>query len=257
MTSFILRLIAIIAMLLDHAAYTLMTPGTEEFVFIRSVGRIAFPIFCFLIVEGFEHTRSVEKYIARLAAFALISEIPFDLAFHRTPLEFAAGQNVFLTLLLGLAAITFAGKIIPMLMKHSKMFEKHTENRLMQIFLASPVIFLCGWLAKMLHTDYGWFGVAVICIFYLLRSKPALALISFSILNILHYCVQIIPLESSRALFSFQVIGMETIQWFAPFAALPIGFYNGQPGEKKFRALFYVFYPAHLLILWALSLIIY
>jgi len=254
MTSFILRLIAIIAMLLDHTAYVLMPPGSEEFIFMRSVGRIAFPIFCFLIVEGFEHTRSVKKYLGRLAVFALISEIPFDLAFHKKPLEFASGQNVFLTLALGLAAITFSGKISPLIMKRSDSLKKHAEKRWVQMLVSSPVILLCGWLAHLMHTDYGWFGVAVICIFYLFHAKRALALIAYSLLNTLHYCVDIIPIEASRALFSFQVIGLNVITWFAPFSALPIGFYNGKPGEKKFKALFYVFYPAHLLILWAISL---
>lgn len=123
-----LKLIAIITMLIDHTAATildrtLMARGgnqlnpnnieevvkfyTDNGVIIaanmtmRLIGRLAFPIFCFLLIEGFIHTRNVWKYAARLALFALISEIPFDLAFKGKVLEFTY-QNVFFTLFIGL-----------------------------------------------------------------------------------------------------------------------------------------------------------
>ena len=256
MTSFILRLIAVIAMLLDHTAAVLIDPGSSAYTIMRIIGRIAFPIFCFLLVEGFEHTRSVGKYMSRLALFAIIAEIPFDLAFHGEPLEFSAGQNVFLTLLLGLAAITAAGNGVPWVL--GKLFPdwKHADNRFIQILLSSPVIALCCWLADKFSTDYGWFGVAAICIFYLLRFNRALALTAFALLNTLRYGVTIIPEDSYYTLFAFRVYGLNTIQWLAPLAALPIGFYNGQPGERRFRYWFYIFYPVHLLILWVISTVI-
>ncbi len=256
MTSFILRIIAVIAMLLDHTAAVLVSPVSEAYPLMRCIGRIAFPIFCFLVVEGFEHTRSVGKYMGRLAIFACLAEIPFDLAFHNAVTEFRQGQNVFITLLLGLAAITAAGKGVPWLLGRVAPDFAHAENRLVQGVLASPVIALCCQLADALDTDYGWFGVLTICIFYLLRSRRALALLAFALLNTLKYCVAILPEDSSNVLFSFRVLGLDTVQWYAPLAALPIGFYNGQPGCRKYRYWFYIFYPAHLLVLWLLSMVI-
>ena len=94
--SFQLKWIAVITMIIDHTGAVLFP---DDMVF-RYIGRIAFPIFCFLLVEGFFHTRDVRKYMLRLGLFALISEIPYDLAFRDTVLEFEH-QNVFFALLLG------------------------------------------------------------------------------------------------------------------------------------------------------------
>lgn len=75
-----------------------------DLILLRIIGRLSFPIFMFLIEEGYIHTRSVNRYMIRLGVFAILSEIPFDLAFHGELLEFQ-NQNIFFTLLLGLVAI--------------------------------------------------------------------------------------------------------------------------------------------------------
>ena len=96
LNSFQLKCIAVITMIIDHTGAVLF-PG--ELVF-RYIGRISFPIFCFLLVEGFFHTRDMRKYMLRLGVFAVLSEIPYDLAFRGTMLEFSH-QNVFFSLLIG------------------------------------------------------------------------------------------------------------------------------------------------------------
>lgn len=126
-----LKLIAIFTMMIDHTAATILektliargmfkldptdASATMQFyadngliyaadMIMRLIGRIAFPIFCFLLIEGFMHTRNVTKYAIRLALFAAISEIPFDLAFNNHILEYGY-QNVFFTLLIGLLTL--------------------------------------------------------------------------------------------------------------------------------------------------------
>jgi hypothetical protein len=155
-----LKIIAVISMLIDHIAYVMIERGTGlagDFYMIdrvmRGVGRIAFPIFCFTIVEGFVHTTNVKAYLKRLLVFALISEIPFDLALRGSVI--ASGyQNVFWTLALGLGV----------LMIYQDLFMPSWKKIL--------GIFLCFQLANLFHTDYSIYGVITIFAMYYFRREP-------------------------------------------------------------------------------------
>lgn len=148
LNSFTLKMIAIICMIIDHVGY-IFFPNT---IIFRAIGRIAFPIFCFLIVEGFHHTRSHMNYLIRLTIFALLSEIPFDLAFWGTLFDWQH-QNVFFTLALGLASIFC--------------LEEMNNRRI----YALPLILMWG-AAYFIHCDYGIGGVIFICMLYLTRETP-------------------------------------------------------------------------------------
>lgn len=180
-----LKIIACITMLLDHIGASILEPlvfrqmeaagittwNYETFVtacpgigipyaLLRCIGRIAFPIFCFLLVEGFLHTKNVWKYAFRLFLFALISEVPFDLAFYGK-VFYRESQNVYFTLFLGLIVI---------LMLHS--IEIKFQNQWFpRIILKLLAIFIGASLAELLHTDYGLTGVLVITIMYILRNN--------------------------------------------------------------------------------------
>ena len=122
---------------------------------LRFTGRLAFPIFCFLLVEGFVHTHNVKGYLGRLVLFGLLSEVPFDLAFFRSPFDPSA-QNVYWTLALGVLA-----------MAGLKRFEK--ENGLpgwQGLVWAGG----CAALALVANTDYHAIGVLIICTLYLTRA---------------------------------------------------------------------------------------
>ncbi|NLC03985.1 MAG: TraX protein, partial [Tissierellia bacterium] len=96
MSILILKIIALISMVIDHYG-AIFQSGIDIY---RIIGRLAFPIYAFLLVEGYTHTRDVKKYGRRLLIFALVSELPFDLAFYGK-LSFTH-QNIFFTLFIGL-----------------------------------------------------------------------------------------------------------------------------------------------------------
>ena len=171
-----LKTIACITMLVDHIGAScieagILTPGLDIGTLsrdtlsayplfqldrvLRFTGRLAFPIFCFLLVEGFVHTRDVKKYVRRLFLFALISEVPFDLAFFRTPF-YPGAQNVYWTLALGVLAM--AG------LKH---FEKPDGSASWKGLLCAAGCTLAALLAC---TDYDGIGVLIICALYLTRA---------------------------------------------------------------------------------------
>lgn len=150
--NFTLKIIAVIAMVIDHAGYIFLDYGSTEYDVCRGIGRIAFPIFCFLIVEGFHHTRSHVNYLIRLCIFALLSEIPFDLAFRGVLFDWSH-QNVFITLAIGLASIFC--------------LEEMNNRRLFAI----PLVILWA-AAYLVHCDYGIGGVLLINMFYQTKKSP-------------------------------------------------------------------------------------
>lgn len=157
-----LKMIAMFFMLIDHFAYVMIERGIGVYGqwytidrIMRGMGRIAFPIFCFTIVEGFQKTKNAYAYLKRLFLFALISEIPFDLAFRGTviALDF---QNVFWTLAFGLALLILY------------------EDRMMEDWKRAVGMAACFIIPQMLHTDYSVYGVLAIFLMYRLRKEPLL-----------------------------------------------------------------------------------
>ena len=146
LNSFQLKWIAITTMLIDHVGAVLFP---YEMMF-RIIGRIAFPIFCFLIVEGFFHTRDARRYMMRLGLFALLSEVPYDLAFRGQLLDMSR-QNVFFTL--------FLGVLLMYLLEKSP-----------NIFIKAAEIVLILYAAEVLRTDYSDRGVLLIFIYYVLKK---------------------------------------------------------------------------------------
>lgn len=188
LNSFSLKMIAIITMLIDHIGAVLF-PG--EMVF-RYIGRIAFPIFIFLMVEGFYHTGDVRKYEIRMVIFAFVSEIPFDLAFSGTVFD-PENQNVFFTLAIGL-----------IMMDMLKRWEGTYWKR-------ACVLAGCVAAGILLCTDYGGAGVLLIYFFYHFRESPAAKFITTAV--------------TAVACFG-------AIEAFCLFAFIPILLYNGKRGPS-------------------------
>jgi len=229
MTSFHLHIIAMAAMLCDHLGRTIMT----EMVWLTYLGRIAFPIYAFLLTEGLRHTRDVERYMMRLLLFALISEIPFDLMLYGMPC-FWSHQNCLWTLLLGLLSLHLADSI--------QNHEKDTVVSGVAVFLT---VFFTSITAGLLSLDYGHFGILQIWLFSFFRKKrqhsPLYLLLGTTLLNVLPVSEPFLP-------FPTLLIPAQTL---ATFSLVPIRFYNGKPGyqSKSWKLLCYFFCPLHMVIL--------
>lgn len=221
MNSFQLKMIAIITMLIDHTAAVLISPNQPLYALMRIIGRIAFPIFCYLIVEGFYHTRSVKKYILRLSAFALISEVPFDLALFEEGFYWNY-QNVYFTLAIGLIVVSGIHWIR----------NKYTYNAIISNLIQFIIVIGGCSIAIILRTDYSFMGVLMILVFYLYREKKQKLVLAVFVVALL---------------FGF---GIEII---ATLSLIPIFLYNGEKGPSGGKYFFYVFYPAHLYILYIIE----
>ncbi len=226
MNGYTLKLIAIITMFIDHMAAILIPPDTTAYLICRSIGRLAFPIFCFLLVEGFLHTHNVKKYLARLGVFALISEIPFDLAFSNKTIHngFLLHQNIFFTLFIGLAVIYLMSII-------DRKYVKYVF--LSNIFDTLVVIAGC-YAATILATDYEFMGVLLVVAFYVFRTNKILLTIAILLVNA-----------------SFG-LGLQVL---AALSMIFIWYYNGKRGPQGNKYIFYIFYPTHIFLLYLISLL--
>lgn len=241
-----LKVIAMVSMVFDHAAAVLLglllikngiydvgnlsrdyirellAFGSPGYLYIayqiirRVVGRIAFPIYCFLLVEGFQRTKNRKKYMLRLFLFALISEIPFDLAFHGTLFKWDY-SNVFFTLLIAFVMMYLWDAI-----------DKKDLGPVRRWILYVCIFVTAAALAEGIHCDYGAHGIIAVALIYLFRRNR--------VEQIIAGCVA----------FLWEIT--------APLAFIPIAFYNGKKGWNL-KYVFYIFYPAHLLILYFISII--
>lgn len=306
-----IKIIAVIAMLIDHTAAVVMLRqilanglrnaamgGQAQIInwlqenavlyygyqIMRMIGRLGFPIFCFLLVEGFQRTRNVKKYALRLGLFALISEIPFNLAITGN-LWHTGYQNVYFTLLLGLLALcaysffagyeqagtekdlpaalrmvlTVTGVLLPAAYPAVFLTFKSMGSRLIcsGIFclVTVLVLFLYGrkkgfrsvqtacaditalvplmFLAEFMYTDYAGMGVLTISAMYLFRKNKVKSMLAGCII--------------------LTVMSISEVPAF--LALIFIALYNGKRGLKM-KYFFYAFYPAHLLLLYLLAMLL-
>lgn len=227
-----LKLLACVIMLIDHAAcviipeilkldigYLAYNRYLSLYSAMRLIGRLAFPIYCYLLVEGFSHTSNKKKYLSRLLLFAAVSEIPFDLCFSRTLLELTY-QNVYFTLSLGMLAMMLISRV-----------RESTLPKFVRELLSALIAACCCALGYLLKTDYGAFGVASIIVLYIVHER------------------RLVSCGVGSIVFSWEKS--------APLAFVPILLYNGERGHIN-KYFFYAFYPAHLLLLkwlaWMISI---
>ena len=262
----ILKIFAALTMLIDHAAVTLvyakmaaypeyvklafsgesiteemMASIPAEFISLNSIysvmrllGRISFPLFAFLLFEGFMHTSNYKRYLLRVGICALLAEIPFNLVVTKaapiygltgveTSLFYPQYQNTVFTLFLGLLML-YA-------MKRLEATDISPKASMKQWIGQMGCILVACVLSVLLRTDYSYIGILFLAVLYLFRTNKKW--------QIIFGCI--IFLSTNIA---------------ALFAFIPIAMYNGMLfRSKKFKYFFYIFYPAHLLVLYLISMV--
>ena len=206
-------------MLVDHIRYAIPILNTH---FTMYVGRISFPLFAFMISEGYIHTSNLKKYFKRLVITAIISQIPFML--FRTLVGEWRMLNVIFTLILGLASIT--------------VFDKINKK-----YISLPICFLFVLAGYFLKVDYGWYGVLMVLIFFIGKKSKLILGLLYLALNLGY----------------FYFLKLDVLKNFIYFISLCIPLiivflYKGEKGNGK-NKFFYYFYPIHMFALWLISLI--
>lgn len=236
-TSFSLHIMAMALMLCDHLWGTIV-PGND---WMTCVGRLAFPIYAFLIVEGYFHTKNFRKYMSRLAVFAILSEIPFNLAMGSS-MFYPLHQNVLWSFLISLGLIRW----------NETVKEKRIWKR-----IAVGIASICIGAAAGLLTfvDYYHAGILTVLVFYFFRHRKwwcslgQLACLWYINMEMLGGLVYEIPILGQMVSFPRQ--------GFALLALIPIWLYRGKQGyhSRGMQYGYYLFYPVHLLILGILKMI--
>ena len=248
-----LKNIALVSMVIDHAAVGLIEQSELASgaawslcgIAMRLVGRVAFPLFAFMIAEGAAHTRDRRRYALRLLLLAIVSEIPFNLVAGGGALTYPADQNTVFTLLLGLLAI-WAGDLICGIgpegsygtrEKTGDGGRKAVDQRRFPLeyerYIRGLAAIPFALAAYCLKTDYGFMGVLLIVILYTLRTEPQFRT---AVCIVFLFCMY-----------------MDFYGAAACVAIFLINRYNGEKGGGNGR-IFYLFYPLHLLVIRGIKL---
>jgi len=236
-TSFSLHLMAMAFMLCDHLWGTIV-PGND---WLTCIGRISFPIFAFLIVEGYFHTRNLKKYLLRLLCFALISEIPFNLVMGGR-IFYPLHQNVLWSFLISIGLI------------HCNEIVK--EKKIWKRFLVGIGSVLIAYVVGIItFVDYYHAGILTVLVFYFFKNRKWWCYVGQLI------CLWYINIEMLGGfLYEVNILGQTYFiarQGFALLALIPIWLYRGKQGyhSKLLQRSYYLFYPLHLLILGIIKLL--
>lgn len=234
LTGSALKWIAIACMVVDHIAavfvygyyrMTLYDPAVvssqvyQVYYWMRVIGRITFPIFCFELVEGSKHTRSFPKYALRLALFALVSEVPYDLALHSDDASWTDHLNIMVTLLVALLPM-WAGEA-----SVRRLGAPGWTGKLVALVVMAGCCWVCE---NLIHPSYGGYGIALAGVMYLTKESRMAQLALAALVTYLH--------------------GNELQMWCLVGVAVVCIFYNGKKGHMN-KWVSYTFYPAHLLVI--------
>lgn len=208
-----LKLLALVLMTVDHVGLMLF----PQYRWLRIIGRLAMPIFAYMIAEGCRHTRSKPRYLLRLLAVAAVCQLVYFFVLHDLQ------QCIFVTFSMSIGLIC--------------LYERRKNWGLLTLGLAAAW-FICRVLPDLIPgftVDYGIFGVVLPVLIYLARDRWE----------------RLLNLAAGLVLLCLDSGG---IQWYCLLAVPLLALYNGSRGKAKLKYLFYLYYPAHLVVLWVISL---
>lgn len=270
-----LKLIAMALMLLDHIfnvfvydLYTGYRYDTHALDWMTWLGRLAFPIFAFQIAEGYVHTRNFNKYWIRMILFAIVSEIPFDLAFYGR-VYYPDHQNVMLTFALAL----------PLL----KIIDSSRQKGKAAFWVTSAVCIAVGYVAGcVISCDYMGLGAPTVIFFYIFRdlkleklwqvlSMAFIFIFAHGLNSVNWFALDFVGFDAASGIWNSLIAHQFYIHTFADFAwkistealamfaLILIWMYNGKQGKRSKAVQYacYAFYPAHLLILGLINMVVY
>lgn len=236
LSSFTLSVMAMILMFIDHLWATNIAGNN----WMTSIGRLAFPIFAFMISEGYFHTKNFKKYIKRLLIFAIISEIPFNYMTGGN-LIYPFDQNVLWTFIIALSLIHLNEKM-------------RKKGKLWISILTAVITVILGWfIGTIAMVDYKGAGVLTVLTFYFFNQKKWWSYLA-QFLTLFYLNVEML----GGMFFEIMIFGSKisiSQQGLALFALIPIWLYNEQRGydSKTYQYIKYWFYPAHMAILCLLA----
>ena len=208
-------------MLIDHVGYAFF-PGE---LWLRMIGRLAFPIFAWFLAVGYQRTRNKMRYFLRLLVWGIIAQVPFSLLFHNASVyngqTFLIGTNVLFTFCFAFAALV--------------LIEKAKDKKWIVQIISGIGVAVLATLAEIAKTDYGFYGVLTVVLIYVIKNKAA----------------QVVSFSALTALFVI-FMSMHPVQLLAVFA-LPLTWIKWPQQKRHYgivKQLFYAFYPVHILIIW-------
>ncbi len=218
MTSFYLKLIAAVSMFIDHMGFILF----PQYTVLRIIGRLAFPIYAYCIAEGFRYTKNRKRYFFQIFALGALCQVVYTVVM----------RDAYIGIL-----PVFSIAILLMALQERMLAERaHGGWRYTVLYILA--VFAVFLLTCVCEVDYGFFGVMLPVVTARFPDKPR---------RLMMFSVDLVLL----AVFSH--LSGSTTQIFSLFALIPLLLYNGKPGKYRLKYFFYIFYPAHLVLLYVVD----
>ena len=224
-----IKIIAIIAMIIDHVGWAFVNENTVVGVIIHTIGKITGPIMCYFIAEGNHYSKNLSKYVERLAIFALISHVPYNIFVNQGKITLIPTSVIF-TLMCGLLALIVFEKI---------------ENKLIKIILIALLVAITYW------ADWAIFGVLFVLVFGIFYGDFKKQMIAFVILNFCKVFYYALFVDGVSNYYMMVPRVLSTILF-----VLILSLYNGTKGGSKYsKWTFYIIYPLQFLIIGGIALL--